>query len=412
MFLKMQNCNKDLKLILSCEFIGYHNLEYLTKFNCEMLGINFEDVIQHNIIKLNGVDDNILLWIYNACDASLNTGQNDSLMNLEHAYLGNTQILLKNQTNIELFSNIDNVFMVDNNNPQHNILGIAYKLCRIYKKLYINKDIILYNGFLLTERFNWLPYLEKFYDNLCKNLCMDNNDQVKNLIYTSLDNQNNNLENLKIFLFTLNTKANRINNEKKKLEACDIANFCNRPIFDLLIFVKAEVLEEVKSIIYKQHFRFNIYFQVINEKLPLYQFKIFEYNIISKYKNLLYLSLNNYIFYNLNELFLSDITNTTLYLTTEYCSDIFLFKNNNYFRGKFEELLKSYSMSGKIINSSLISNTIINTAKLSDIFINITNKNIDYPKGYLRDKIILYDDIEKLKNICFSHNLPFKNVYD
>lgn len=102
-FLKTKNCNPRIKLFLNMictanlEMQGY-DVYNLIKVSCIKNNVSYEDVVTKHIFvnnKKNHITDEMMNYLYNACDVGINTcvGEGFGLCNLEHGGIGRPQII-------------------------------------------------------------------------------------------------------------------------------------------------------------------------------------------------------------------------------------------------------------------------------------------------------------------------------
>jgi glycosyltransferase involved in cell wall biosynthesis len=136
LFLKKQNFNSNIKLLLHCDsdaIAGYDILNII-EVECMKLNIDNDLIVNNHILKLSNlhVNDNIINILYNACDIGINTciGEGFGLCNMEHAILGKPQIVSNVGAFKDIFKNITTTvepicsYQISNHTDYHN--GVAY----------------------------------------------------------------------------------------------------------------------------------------------------------------------------------------------------------------------------------------------------------------------------------------------
>jgi glycosyltransferase involved in cell wall biosynthesis len=104
-FLKLKNSDSRIKLFLNMvcnanlEIQGY-DIYNLIKISCIKHNVNYEDTVNKHIFvnnknSTNHISDEMMNWLYNACDIGINTcvGEGFGLCNLEHGGIGKPQIV-------------------------------------------------------------------------------------------------------------------------------------------------------------------------------------------------------------------------------------------------------------------------------------------------------------------------------
>lgn len=111
LFLRAADHDPKIKLFLNC-FLksesGY-NILLIIEIECKRLGLDYDEIIQNHILihpnNTGFVSDEIVNYMYNACDVGINTciGEGFGLCNMEHAALGTPQIVSKVGGLIDVF---------------------------------------------------------------------------------------------------------------------------------------------------------------------------------------------------------------------------------------------------------------------------------------------------------------------
>jgi len=188
-FIKIKNLNPKIKLFLNMDMSeGPHQLGYdiinLIKISCIKNDVNLTNVLNNNIYKYSynneKMSDEMLNYLYNACDIGLNTciGEGFGLCNLEHASLGKPQIISNVGGLSDIFSNdyailcnpVESIY-VSNSQDYH---GGYIKIClttdftNAMVKYFDNKNLINLHGQLckkiLNKKYNWEMILSTFYN--------------------------------------------------------------------------------------------------------------------------------------------------------------------------------------------------------------------------------------------------------
>jgi D-inositol-3-phosphate glycosyltransferase len=181
---KNLGCPDNFKFFINCHFMSDygHNIIELIKLFCQILELDYQHIINHNILRLpkNGyLSDKTINYLYNASDVGLNTclGEGFGLCNIEHASVGCVQVVSKvgafhdNLPN-DLCFKIDPItkIYIAKHIDEHGGFGyitrpedIADKLEYIYNYRYKFETNSLLSK-TIRDKFNWDTILKQFYN--------------------------------------------------------------------------------------------------------------------------------------------------------------------------------------------------------------------------------------------------------
>jgi len=172
-FLKNKNMNPKIKLFLNTnlsngiEQSGYDVLN-LIKISCIKNNIDYNSVINNHIYRystLVSMSDEILNYLYNACDIGINTccGEGFGLCNLEHGSLGKPQIVSNVGGLTDIFSNEYSILI----NP--------------VTEIYLSNHIDYHGGYLeICSSNDFTNAMIKYYDDSL--LCEEHGKYAENIL--------------------------------------------------------------------------------------------------------------------------------------------------------------------------------------------------------------------------------------
>jgi glycosyltransferase involved in cell wall biosynthesis len=187
LFLKKQNCKKNIKLMINCKIedpSGYRILELISVV-CKEFQLDEQTILTKHIICMTNcgnLSDDQVCRMYNACSVGINTccGEGFGLCNVEHAYVGAPQVVSAVGPFKDIFNNsmarlIEPVVKIECPTLMDDHNG-TLELCRAedfaeaLSFYYENPNIREQHGKRAKERveklFDWDTILEQFFRDL------------------------------------------------------------------------------------------------------------------------------------------------------------------------------------------------------------------------------------------------------